>query len=152
MTMLSYKEYAKHINRHPYEVLNFIQDKRITGSRKSQYGYRVPEDALINCLPPKKKNPTEKDYAFYILKALNKSQNVNARLLGIPKKRFDCIVASLEDKGLIRREESERPYNSGLALTWDGMEVASRSKVNFDKWARTGLAAAVEGAVRALTQ
>lgn len=152
MTMLSYKDYAKHINRKPYEVLKLIQDKRITGSRKSQHGYRVPEDALINCSLPRKNNPTEKDYAFYILKALNNNQNVNARLLGMPKKRFDCIVASLEDKGLIRREESERSYNSGLALTWDGMEAASRNKVNFDKWARTGLAAAVEGAVRALAK
>lgn len=146
-TMITYKEYAHRYGfRRPSDVLKYIEDRRIEGvKRDGRCKYLVPEDALINHVIHKKRERNQGDNAYNLIQALNLTRNVNARILEMRPAQYESLLITLQDGGVVRRDRETRSYDSGLALTQRGIELARLKKRDFSKLWQAFAAGAVEG-------
>jgi len=146
-----YSSYAKAVGRKPSEIKRLIEKGRIAGVvHDDRVGYLVPEDALVNYAPRQKSSRSLTDHAFNLMRGLHSVQNVNHEILQLPRPQYESLIVSLIDKGLIRRDRPERAYDSGLALTSDGMELAAQKKRSFSRIYEATVRATAEGVVRGL--
>lgn len=147
--LVTYKAYAKATGLKPSVVKKYIEEGRIAGvASDARCEFLVPEEALVDYAIRKKSNRSMSDHAFNLMKALHSSKNVNHKILQIPRTQYESLVLTLINAGLVRRDRDERPFESGLALTKEGMELANQKKKMFLKLYETTIAAAAEGAAR----
>lgn len=146
---IPYKEYARRVGKKPSDIHKLIEEKRIAGVRKDHLvGYMVPENALINHKIRAKQERTLADHSFNLIQALNKNRNVNARILQMQETQYESLIATLVDANLVRRDRAPKVYDSGLALTYKGIELAGYKKRVFLEMYKHTVAGVTEGLAR----
>lgn len=113
----------------------------VEGAEKNDGAWSIPEGARARYEPRKKKNRTQDDNRWDLLKALKERRYVDERALLCQRADYEDLVKDLLDKGYI--VESNTPcdgrWNTGYAISQIGLDaVGSRTKKGFlELWKST---------------
>lgn len=124
------------------------------GAEKNDGVWDIPEDARARYEPRKKKNRTQDDNRWDLLKALKERRYVDEKVILCQKADFVDLANDLLDKGLIIKSSTpcDGRWNTGYAISQTGLDAIEYiTKKDFiDFWKATCSGNTVESECRVL--
>lgn len=123
------------------------------GAEKCGGIWDIPEDARARYEPRKKKNRTQDDNRWDLLKALKERRYVDEKVLLCQKADFVDLANDLLDKGFIIMSSTpcDGKWNTGYAISQLGLDaIESRSKKDFLEFWKATCSGITSGVVEAL--
>lgn len=144
-------DYAQEHGVKPETVRKWARSGRIVGAHKNERGvWEIPEGARPQYVPKRKESRTVVDDRWDFLKAHEKRQYVDAKILGCHEGDYLDIVNDLLKQGCITKSviPFDGKWNTGYAITSEGLDCLREGKPSFAKFYKACAVAA--GAVWAV--
>lgn len=120
---------------------SWLKKGLIEGAKKNNGLWDIPEGARTRYEPRKKKNRTQDDNRWDLLKALKERRYVDEKVLLCQKADFVDLANDLLDKGYIVKSSTpcDGKWNTGYAISQIGLAaIESRTKKDFlELWKNT---------------
>lgn len=113
---------------------DWLKKGLVEGAEKNDGAWDIPKGARARYEPRKKKNRTQDDNRWDLLKALKERRYVDDRALLCQRADYVDLVNDLLDKGYIVQSSTpcDGKWNTGYAISQKGLDaVGSRTKKNF---------------------